>query len=83
MDFVQHSQLGKIYLVVQGDGELSLWDFQAWLEGFYDAYIPLSDIDPLDYKIIGTFDNNPGLLPKECESYNGEPHVECIGHIYP
>ncbi|HDZ27329.1 MAG TPA: hypothetical protein ENH65_12565 [Candidatus Aminicenantes bacterium] len=82
MDFVQHSHSGKIYLVTQGEGELNLWDFQAWLEGYYDAYIPMSDTDPLDYKVIGSFDNHPGLLPAECDGYNGEPHCVKVATIW-
>lgn len=81
MDFVQHSNSGDIYLVTQMDDELYLWDFRAWLEG-YHAYIPLSDIGPLDYKTIGSFGNNPELLPKECGDYNGEPHSVCVGIIF-
>ena len=82
MDFVQGGYSGTIFLVTQQEKELHLWDFQAWLRGYYDAYIPFSDIDPLDYKVIGNLEANPELLPKECEGYNGEPHVVLIETIY-
>jgi len=82
MDFVQNGYSGTIFLVTQGEDELQLWDFQAWLKGYYDAYIPFSDIDPLDYKFIGNYQDNPELLPKECDGYNGEPHAVCVGVVF-
>lgn len=80
-DFVDYK--GNTYLVTlqEGDG-LCLWDFQAWAEGFYDAYVPLADIDRSQCKVVGTFGQNPELLPKECEGYNGEPHALTIKHIW-
>lgn len=82
MDFVQGGYSGTIFLVTQGEGELQLWDFQAWLRGYYDAYIPMKDIDPLDYKVIGNLETNPELLPKDCDGYNGEPHCELLETIW-
>jgi len=82
MDYVKCNS-GTIYLVTQQDDGLELWDFQAWLKGYYDAYIPLKDIDTSEYEVIGDFNTNPELLPKECEGYNGEPHVELVEHIWP
>jgi len=82
MDFVQNGYSGTIFLVTQAEGGLTLWDFQAWLKGYYDAYIPLSAIDPLDYKVIGNIENNPELLPNECDGYNGEPHAICVDTIF-
>jgi len=67
MDFVQNGYSGTIFLVTQGEDELQLWDFQAWLKGYYDAYIPFSDIDPLDYKVIGNLQvvfKNPNFNPE-------------------
>jgi len=71
MDFVQNGYSGTIFLVTQGEDELQLWDFQAWLKGYYDAYIPFSDIDPLDYKVIGNYQDNPELLPN-CLGVNAD-----------
>ena len=83
MDFVQCGGTGTIFLVAQVGDDLELWDFQAWLKGYYDAYIPMKDIEPLNYKVIGNLKDNPELLPAECDGYNGEPHAHCIEHIYP
>ena len=80
MDFVDYE--GRTYLVtLQSDG-LCLWDFKAWVEGAYDAYIPMDDIDRSRCRIVGTFGENPELLPKECEGYNGEIHGQIVQTIW-
>lgn len=76
MDFVKKG--GTVYLVTAS----GLWDFRAWLKGYYDAYIPLSEIKKGGFKVIGNFKNNPELLPPECEGYNGEPHVVKVADIW-
>lgn len=84
MDFVRHKKSGREYLVTEIEkGKLELWDFGAWLEGYYDAYISISEVDVSEYEVIGSFETTPQLLPKECEGYNGEPHIECLEQIYP
>ena len=81
MDFVDYQ--GTTYLVTlqESDG-LCLWDFKAWAEGSWDAYIPLAEIDRSRCTIVGTFGQNPELLPKECEGYNGEPHATVVETIW-
>ncbi len=80
MDFVENTK-GYLFLVTKQDDGLYLWDFTAWLEGYYDAYIALVEVaEPL--KIIGNYWNRPELLPRGCDSYNGEPHVEIIKTIW-
>lgn len=80
MDFAIYNN--KTYLVTQQDKELMLWDFEAWLKGFYDAYISLKDCTNKP-KVIGNLKDNPNLLPVDCEGYNGEPHAKIVEHIYP
>ncbi len=75
MDFVRYGK--TIYLVtLQGNDGLTLWDFQAWLNGYYDAYIPLEKFNDGALEVIGNFKDNPELLPSECDGYNGEPCME-------
>ena len=81
MDFVKYGS--NIFLVTKQDDGLYLWDFKAWLVGYYDAYISLKNLDEFKLKVIGNLEHNPELLPKECEGYNGEPNVEILEHIYP
>lgn len=69
------------YLVVKGESGLDLWDFKAWAEGYYDAYIPLDNRDD-EFTLIGNVHENHEFLPPECDGYFGEPSVECVGVIY-
>lgn len=39
MDFVSTSK--GMYLVTKQGRKLMLWDFRVWLDGYYDAYIPI------------------------------------------
>ena len=80
MDFVRKGE--TIYLVTNRGDEFYLWDFKAWLKGYYDAYIPLSDYADGELEVIGNFYSNPNLLPKECEGYNGEPHITKLETIW-
>lgn len=80
MDFVKRGD--TTFLVTQQDDGLNLWDFRAWLKGYYDAYIPLSECKEEELTIIGNFKDNPELLPIECEGYNGEPHAVLIETIW-
>ena len=81
MDFVMDGD--TIFLVTKGEGakELELWDFKAWVDGCYDAYIPLSEYEG-KLKIIGNFIEHPELFMKECEGYNGEPGAICKERIW-
>ena len=80
MDFVENTK-GYLFLVTKQDDGLNLWDFKAWLEGYYDAYIPLDTVtEPL--KIIGNIWNRPELLPKACRGYNGEPNCVRLETIW-
>ena len=80
-DFVKGGD--TVFLVTMGEGakELELWDFKAWVDGFYDAYIPLSEYDG-KLEIIGNFIDNPDLLLKGCEGYDGEPASHCVERIW-
>lgn len=82
-DFVTISDGKKVYLVTQLDHGLHLWDFQAWIAGYYDAYIPLTECEYDELNIVGNLKDNPELLPPECEGYNGEPEIKVIEHIWP
>jgi len=79
MDFVRKGD--TTYLVTLQNG-LHLWDYEAWLVGYYDAYIPLYEYEDGELEIIGNLTTDPDLLPKECEDYNGEPHCELIETIW-
>lgn len=80
MDFVRDKHT-RVFLVAQQEDGLQLWDFQAWLAGYYDAYIPLSEYQG-ELEIIGNLADDPYLLPKECKGYNGEPHIELVETIW-
>jgi hypothetical protein len=79
-DFVEDGE--NTFLVTQQDKGLYCWDFTAWLKGYYDAYIPLSEFTEGELDIIGNLGDNPELLPKECEGYDGEPNVKTIERIW-
>lgn len=70
------------YIVAQIEDELELWDYKAWAKGYYDAYIPLSEVDASEFSVIGNVHDNPELLPPECDGYDGEPHIEYVGTIF-
>lgn len=72
---------GTNYLVTQQDSNLFLWDFHAWLDGFYDAYVPVSECNGI-LSVIGNLKDNPDLLPKECGGYDGEPNIKVIERIW-
>ena len=90
MDFVQ-DEAGTVYLVTVLQHDFLLWDFKAWLAGYYDAYVPVgkptinslsNPIAPEDLTIIGNLKDNPELLPEECEGYNGEPRIIKLGTVW-
>ena len=76
------------YIITEMEGRLYAWDFKAWADGFYDAYLGITGdwgygILPLDEATKeGNIYDNPELLPSVCDGYNGEPSVVCIERIW-
>lgn len=90
------------YIVVQmgwHDNEperLMAWDFKAWSEDYYDAYLPFDMTDEeaenngYYYPAIksdecvelGNIYESPELLPIECDGYNGEPNIVKVATIW-
>lgn len=79
-DFVKYEN--ATFLIVEIDGKLEMWDFQAWLKGYYDAYVPLDEQQIREFQPIGNLKNNPEMLPAECEGYNGEPNAIKIETVW-
>lgn len=76
------------YIIAKMEGQLYAWDFEAWANGFYDAYLGITEnwgygVLSLDKAVKeGNIYDNPELLPSACDGYNGEPCIVKIKTVW-